>query len=90
MEETVGIAAISYYLPSGIMTSEAIAKLANIPPWVLTEKIGMEKNCLKTQNHLFRVQNHSSTLLGIVIKLSLLVNHLGVLGRGFDPRHCHS
>ncbi len=50
MEKTIGIAAISYYLPSGVMTSEAIAKLANIPPWILTEKIGMEQKTIAAEN----------------------------------------
>ena len=46
MNETVGIAAIGYYIPSDVMTGEAIAKLANIPLWVLTEKIGMEEKSI--------------------------------------------
>lgn len=46
MNEAVGIAAIGYYIPSDVMTSEAIAKLANIPLWVLTEKIGMEEKSI--------------------------------------------
>ncbi|NEO77373.1 3-oxoacyl-ACP synthase [Moorena sp. SIO4G3] len=49
-QTTVGIAAIGYYIPSGVMTSEAIAKLADIPLWVLKEKIGMEKKTIAAED----------------------------------------
>ncbi|NEP54928.1 MAG: beta-ketoacyl-ACP reductase [Moorea sp. SIO3C2] len=49
-QSTVGIAAIGYYIPSGVMTSEAIAKLADIPLWVLKEKIGMEKKTIAAED----------------------------------------
>ncbi|NEN87576.1 MAG: 3-oxoacyl-ACP synthase [Okeania sp. SIO3H1] len=48
--ETVGITTIGYYIPSGVMTSEAIAKLADIPLWVLTEKLGMEKKPIAAED----------------------------------------
>ncbi len=53
--ETVGIATIGYYIPSGVMTREAIAKLADIPLWVLTEKIGMEKNQLLPKTNILGI-----------------------------------
>lgn len=49
-QETVGIAAIGYYIPAGVMTSEAIAKLADIPLWVLTEKMGMDKKAIAAED----------------------------------------
>jgi 3-oxoacyl-[acyl-carrier-protein] synthase III len=41
--ETVGITSIGYYIPSGVLTSEEMAKLTNLPEFVFTEKIGIEK-----------------------------------------------
>ncbi|MBD2666423.1 hypothetical protein B6N60_02463 [Richelia sinica FACHB-800] len=41
--ETVGITAIGYYIPSGILSSAEMSKLANIPEFVFTEKIGLEQ-----------------------------------------------
>ncbi|MBW4634408.1 MAG: hypothetical protein KME30_21600 [Iphinoe sp. HA4291-MV1] len=41
--ETVGITSIGYYIPSGILTSEEMAKLANLPVSVFSEKIGINK-----------------------------------------------
>ncbi len=41
--ETVGIASVGYYLPSGVLTSEEMAKLSNLPEMVFTEKIGINK-----------------------------------------------
>ena len=43
MNQTVGIAALNYYIPSGRITSEEIAERASIPEWVFTEKIGIER-----------------------------------------------
>ncbi len=43
MTETVGIASVGYYLPSGVLTSEEMAKLSNLPEMVFTEKIGINK-----------------------------------------------
>ncbi|MEA5596228.1 3-oxoacyl-[acyl-carrier-protein] synthase III C-terminal domain-containing protein [Rivularia sp. UHCC 0363] len=39
--KTVGIASVGYYLPSGVLTSEEMAKLSNLPEMVFTEKIGI-------------------------------------------------
>ena len=41
--ETVGIASIGYYIPSGILTSQEMAKQANLPEFVFTEKIGIQQ-----------------------------------------------
>lgn len=41
--ETVGIASIGYYIPSEILTSEEMARLANLPVSVFSEKIGIKK-----------------------------------------------
>ncbi|MBW4593731.1 MAG: hypothetical protein KME46_12650 [Brasilonema angustatum HA4187-MV1] len=41
--ETVGIVSIGYYVPSGILTSEEMAKLAHLPVSVFSEKIGINK-----------------------------------------------
>ena len=41
--ETLGIAAVGYYVPKGIITSQEISRISKIPLEVLTEKIGMEK-----------------------------------------------
>ncbi len=41
--KSVGITSIGYYIPSGVLTSEEMAKLANLPVSVLTEKIGIQK-----------------------------------------------
>ena len=41
--KSVGITSIGYYVPSGILTSEEMATLANLPVSVLTEKSGIKK-----------------------------------------------
>ncbi|MCJ8283486.1 MAG: hypothetical protein MJK14_27790, partial [Rivularia sp. ALOHA_DT_140] len=41
--QTVGIASVGYYLPSGVMTAEEMSKLSNLPEIVFTEKIGINK-----------------------------------------------
>lgn len=43
MTQTVGITAINYYIPSGTITSEEMSKQSNIPEWVFTDKIGIQK-----------------------------------------------
>ncbi|NDJ21870.1 beta-ketoacyl-ACP reductase [Nostoc sp. B(2019)] len=43
IKQTVGITSIGYYIPSNILTSEEMAKLANLPEFVFTEKIGMKQ-----------------------------------------------
>ncbi|WP_193197749.1 3-oxoacyl-[acyl-carrier-protein] synthase III C-terminal domain-containing protein [Nostoc sp. MG11] len=43
IKQTVGITSIGYYIPSDILTSEEMAKLANLPEFVFTEKIGMRQ-----------------------------------------------
>ncbi|MBD6614337.1 beta-ketoacyl-ACP reductase [Komarekiella sp. 'clone 1'] len=43
IKQTVGITSIGYYIPSEILTSEEMAKLANLPEFVFTEKIGMKQ-----------------------------------------------
>ncbi len=43
MNLTVGIASLNYYIPSGRITSEEMAKKSNIPEWVFTEKIGIRR-----------------------------------------------
>lgn len=50
LKETVGIASIGYYIPSGILTSNEMAKLANLPEFVFTEKIGVEKKAIAQTN----------------------------------------
>ena len=49
-KETVGITSISYYIPSGILTSEEMAKLANLPVSVFSEKIGINKKPIANQD----------------------------------------
>ena len=41
MNQTVGIASLNYYIPSGRITSEEMSKKSKIPEWVFTEKIGI-------------------------------------------------
>lgn len=48
--ETVGIASIAYYIPSGILTSEEMAKMSNLPVWVFTDKIGIEKKAIAAED----------------------------------------
>lgn len=43
MNLTVGIASLNYYIPSGRITSEEIAKKSSIPEWVFTQKIGIRR-----------------------------------------------
>ncbi|MBW4688552.1 MAG: hypothetical protein KME40_26540 [Komarekiella atlantica HA4396-MV6] len=43
IKQTVGITSIGYYIPSEILTSEEMAKLANLPEFVFTEKMGMKQ-----------------------------------------------
>lgn len=50
IEETVGIASVSYYIPSEVITSEHMANSANLPLSVLTEKIGMKQKHIADQN----------------------------------------
>ncbi|MDJ0572186.1 MAG: hypothetical protein QNJ53_24520 [Pleurocapsa sp. MO_192.B19] len=50
MPETVGIASISYYIPSEIITSEHIANSANLPVSVLTDKIGIKQKHIADHN----------------------------------------
>lgn len=50
LKETVGIASIGYYIPSGILTSKEMAKLANLPEFVFTEKIGIQKKPIAGTN----------------------------------------
>jgi len=50
LKETVGIASIGYYIPSGILTSKEMAKLADLPESVFTEKIGIEKKPIAETN----------------------------------------
>ncbi|HEY9693691.1 MAG TPA: 3-oxoacyl-[acyl-carrier-protein] synthase III C-terminal domain-containing protein [Oculatellaceae cyanobacterium] len=47
---SIGIAALGYYIPSGVMTSREIAQLGNLPVEVLTEKIGMEQKAVADSN----------------------------------------
>ena len=49
-EETVGIASIGSYIPSGVMTSEIISNSANLPLPVLTDKIGMRQKHIADKN----------------------------------------
>ena len=41
--QTVGIASVGYYLPSGRLTAEEMSKLSNLPEMVFTEKIGINQ-----------------------------------------------
>ncbi|MFB2967885.1 3-oxoacyl-[acyl-carrier-protein] synthase III C-terminal domain-containing protein [Aerosakkonema sp. BLCC-F183] len=54
--DTVGIAAIGYYIPSRVLTSEEIAQLSNFPVSVFIEKIGMH------QKHIAEVDEHPSDM----------------------------
>lgn len=42
-KQTVGITSIGYYIPSGFLSSEEMAKLADLPELVFSEKIGIKK-----------------------------------------------
>ena len=50
MPESVGIASISYYIPSGVITSQQMANSANLPLTILTEKIGIKQKHIADQN----------------------------------------
>lgn len=43
IQQTVGITSIGYYIPTGILTSKEMAKLANLPEFVFTDKIGIKQ-----------------------------------------------
>ncbi|MDJ0591086.1 MAG: 3-oxoacyl-[acyl-carrier-protein] synthase III C-terminal domain-containing protein [Pleurocapsa sp. MO_226.B13] len=52
MNQTVGIAALNYYIPSGKITSAEMSQKSNIPEWLFTEKIGIkEKPIAATEEH---------------------------------------
>ncbi|BDA71661.1 3-oxoacyl-[acyl-carrier-protein] synthase 3 [Calothrix sp. PCC 7716] len=50
LEETIGITSIGYYIPEGRLTSKEMAKLANLPEFVFTEKIGINKKPIADTN----------------------------------------
>jgi 3-oxoacyl-[acyl-carrier-protein] synthase III len=50
IKQTVGITSLGYYIPSEILTSEEMAKLANLPEFVFTEKIGMKQKPIAGKN----------------------------------------
>lgn len=50
IEQTVGITSVGYYIPKGILTSEEMAKLANLPEFVFTEKIGIKQKPIADQD----------------------------------------
>lgn len=50
IKQTVGITSVGYYIPTGILTSQEMAKLANLPEFVFTEKIGIKQKRIAGQN----------------------------------------
>ncbi|MCC5670231.1 hypothetical protein LC653_42200 [Nostoc sp. CHAB 5784] len=50
IEQTVGITSVGYYIPTGILTSKEMAKLANLPEFVFTEKIGIKQKPIAGQD----------------------------------------
>ncbi|MBE9006841.1 beta-ketoacyl-ACP reductase [Fortiea sp. LEGE XX443] len=42
-KQTVGITSVGYYIPTGILTSQEMAKLAKLPEFVFTDKIGIKQ-----------------------------------------------
>jgi len=55
-KETVGIASIGLYIPSGIVTSDEMSNLSGIPLHVFLEKIGTE------QKHIAAEEEHPSEM----------------------------
>ena len=49
-KETVGIRSIGSYIPSGIITSDEIARLSGVPVEVFLDKIGMEKKHVASED----------------------------------------
>ncbi|NEU77431.1 beta-ketoacyl-ACP reductase [Hassallia byssoidea VB512170] len=43
IKQTVGITSVGYYIPARILTSKEMAKLANLPEFVFTDKIGIKQ-----------------------------------------------
>lgn len=71
--ETVGIASIGCYIPSGIMTSDEISRRSGIPLHVFLEKIGMEKK------HVAAEEEHPS-------EMGIRAARYAVQKAGIDPR----
>ncbi|HLF66333.1 MAG TPA: beta-ketoacyl-ACP reductase, partial [Gammaproteobacteria bacterium] len=49
-EDNIGIAAIGYYIPDGIITTEEIARRSNIPEHVIIEHIGMHEKHIANEH----------------------------------------
>ncbi|GAB1541685.1 ketoacyl-ACP synthase III [Scytonema sp. NUACC21] len=64
-KQTVGITSIGYYIPSGILTSEEMSKLSNIPESVFIEKIGIKKKSIAAPNEHPSDMGIKSALLAI-------------------------
>ncbi|MDB9320235.1 3-oxoacyl-[acyl-carrier-protein] synthase III C-terminal domain-containing protein [Nodularia spumigena] len=43
IKQTVGITSVGYYIPTGILTSQEMSKLAKLPESVFTDKIGIKQ-----------------------------------------------
>jgi 3-oxoacyl-[acyl-carrier-protein] synthase-3 len=50
IKQTVGITSVGYYIPTGILTSQEMAKLANLPEFVFTDKIGIKQKPIADQD----------------------------------------
>ena len=50
IKQTVGITSVAYYIPTGILTSKEMAKLANLPEFVFTDKIGIKQKPIAAQD----------------------------------------
>jgi 3-oxoacyl-[acyl-carrier-protein] synthase-3 len=72
-KETVGIASIGCYIPSGIITSDEISRLSGIPVEVLLDKIGMERK------HIAAEDEHPS-------EMGIMAAKEAVERAGIDPR----
>jgi 3-oxoacyl-[acyl-carrier-protein] synthase III len=55
-KETVGIASLGYYIPSGILTSSEISQRSGVPLHVFSEYLGME------QKHIAAADEHPSEM----------------------------
>ena len=50
IKQTVGITSVAYYIPTGILPSKEMAKLANLPEFVFTDKIGIKQKPIAAQD----------------------------------------
>lgn len=74
--ETVGIASVGYYLPSGVLTAGDMAKLSNLPEMVFSEKIGINKKPIAAKDE------HPSDM-GIKAALKA-INKAGITAKEID------